>query len=184
MSFYKMAGCPPQGWLIEMRSSAMLEDLRVGPLLFHIKRNKLRWLRHLFQMPPRRFRWRHSGSVTPEGGAEEDLRHAGGTTSRNPEGRTGWPGSGHYVRKVLAGLLTEGSVARLHVGGRRWIILDLRLVLLKDYGFCQQMFCCLVRKKWLFVVFVFEVFGQSSCFDVCLGTLAVMITSHKTGAML
>uniref|UniRef100_A0AAY5KR82 Reverse transcriptase domain-containing protein n=1 Tax=Esox lucius TaxID=8010 RepID=A0AAY5KR82_ESOLU len=37
-----------------VRSSVTRDELRVEPLLLHIKRGQLRWLGHLFQMPPER----------------------------------------------------------------------------------------------------------------------------------
>ncbi len=37
-----------------VRSSVTREELRVEPLLLHIKRGQLRWLGHLFRMPPER----------------------------------------------------------------------------------------------------------------------------------
>ncbi len=56
-----------------VRSSVTREELRVEPLLLHIERGQLRWLGHLFRMPP--------------GGPGEDLGHAGETMS------PGWPGN-------------------------------------------------------------------------------------------
>ncbi|KAK3509747.1 hypothetical protein QTP70_008379 [Hemibagrus guttatus] len=48
--------CRVAGRLVRdrVRSSATREELGVEPLLLHIKRGQLRWLRHLFQMPPGR----------------------------------------------------------------------------------------------------------------------------------
>ncbi|KAI3362897.1 hypothetical protein L3Q82_011495 [Scortum barcoo] len=47
---------PPQGdWgslRDRVRSSVTREELGVEPLLLHIERSQLRWLGHLFQMPP------------------------------------------------------------------------------------------------------------------------------------
>ena len=37
-----------------VRSSVTREELGVQPLLLHIQRDQLRWIRHLFQMPPGR----------------------------------------------------------------------------------------------------------------------------------
>ncbi len=37
-----------------VRSSVTREDLRVEPLLLHIEKGQLRWLGHLFRMPPGR----------------------------------------------------------------------------------------------------------------------------------
>ncbi len=37
-----------------VRSSVTREELRVEPLLLHIERGQLRWLGHLFRMPPGR----------------------------------------------------------------------------------------------------------------------------------
>ncbi|GAA6078097.1 uncharacterized protein LOC111191400, partial [Tachysurus ichikawai] len=37
-----------------VRSSVTREELRVEPLLLHIERSQLRWLGHLFRMPPGR----------------------------------------------------------------------------------------------------------------------------------
>ncbi len=36
----------------KVRSSATREELRVEPLLLDIERSQVRWLRHLFRMPP------------------------------------------------------------------------------------------------------------------------------------
>ncbi len=54
-----------------VRSSVTREELRVEPLLLHVERSQLRWLGHLYQMPPGRL----PGKVD-----------AGGTMS------LGWPG--------------------------------------------------------------------------------------------
>ena len=40
-----------------VRSSVTREELRVEPLLLHIERSQLRWLGHLYQMPPGRLPW-------------------------------------------------------------------------------------------------------------------------------
>ena len=37
-----------------MRSSVTREELRVEPLLLHVTRSRLRWLGHLYRMPPGR----------------------------------------------------------------------------------------------------------------------------------
>ena len=37
-----------------VRSSVTREELRVEPLLLHIERSQLRWLGHLYRMPPGR----------------------------------------------------------------------------------------------------------------------------------
>ncbi len=70
-----------------VRSSVTREELRVEPLLLHIERGQLRWLGHLFRMPPGRlpgkvFRARPTGRRP-----REDLGHAGETMS------PGWPGN-------------------------------------------------------------------------------------------
>ncbi len=41
-----------------VRSSVTREELRVEPLLLHIERGQLRWLGHLFRMPPGRLPWK------------------------------------------------------------------------------------------------------------------------------
>ncbi|KAK3525946.1 hypothetical protein QTP70_011037 [Hemibagrus guttatus] len=52
MSFlHKVAGCSLRD---RVRSSVTREELGVEPLLLHIKRGQLRWLGHLFRMPPGR----------------------------------------------------------------------------------------------------------------------------------
>ncbi|KAI3361870.1 hypothetical protein L3Q82_002194 [Scortum barcoo] len=82
------------GWLgapleIGVRSSVTREELGVEPLLLRIERSQLRWLGHLFRMPPGRlprevFLGKH---VPPGGGLGEDPGHAGETMS------LGWPGN-------------------------------------------------------------------------------------------
>ncbi|KAK3549306.1 hypothetical protein QTP70_034533, partial [Hemibagrus guttatus] len=50
MSFLRrVVGCSLRD---RVRSSATREELGVEPLLLHIERGQLRWLRHLFRMPP------------------------------------------------------------------------------------------------------------------------------------
>ncbi|KAI3366505.1 hypothetical protein L3Q82_000635 [Scortum barcoo] len=50
MSFLRrVAGCSLRDMV---RSSVTQEELGVEPLLLHIERSQLRWLRHLFWMPP------------------------------------------------------------------------------------------------------------------------------------
>ncbi|KAK3534690.1 hypothetical protein QTP86_020345 [Hemibagrus guttatus] len=50
MSFlHRVAGCSLRD---RVRSSVTREELGVEPLLLHIERGQLRWLGHLFQMPP------------------------------------------------------------------------------------------------------------------------------------
>ncbi|KAK3573226.1 hypothetical protein QTP86_015140, partial [Hemibagrus guttatus] len=52
MSFLRrVAGCSLRD---RVRSSVTREELRVEPLLLHIERGQLRWLGHLFRMPPGR----------------------------------------------------------------------------------------------------------------------------------
>ncbi|KAK3515257.1 hypothetical protein QTP70_013021, partial [Hemibagrus guttatus] len=52
MSFLRrVAGCSLRD---RVRSSVTREELGVEPLLFHIERGQLRWLGHLFRMPPGR----------------------------------------------------------------------------------------------------------------------------------
>ncbi|KAK3529274.1 hypothetical protein QTP70_024827, partial [Hemibagrus guttatus] len=52
MSFLcRVAGCSLRD---RVRSSVTREELEVEPLLLHIKRGQLRWLGHLFRMPPGR----------------------------------------------------------------------------------------------------------------------------------
>ncbi|KAK3560032.1 hypothetical protein QTP86_033830, partial [Hemibagrus guttatus] len=52
MSFlHRVAGCSLRD---RVRSSVTQEELGVKPLLLHIERGQLRWLGHLFQMPPGR----------------------------------------------------------------------------------------------------------------------------------
>ncbi|KAK3535383.1 hypothetical protein QTP70_011279 [Hemibagrus guttatus] len=62
-----------------VRSSVTQEELGVEPLLLHIERGQLRWLGHLFRMPP--------GRLPGDGGPGEDPGHAGETMS------FGWPGN-------------------------------------------------------------------------------------------
>ncbi|KAL1263405.1 hypothetical protein QQF64_006144 [Cirrhinus molitorella] len=89
MSFLRrVAGCTLRD---RVRSSII--RLGVEPLLLHIKRSQLRWLRHLFWMPPGRL----PGEVflaCPTGRRSgEDPGHAGETISLSLPGNTfGSPG--------------------------------------------------------------------------------------------
>ncbi|KAI3369117.1 hypothetical protein L3Q82_025441 [Scortum barcoo] len=80
------------GWLgslkIGVRSSVTREELGVEPLLLRIERSQLRWLGHLFQMPPGRLP-REVFQACPTGRRplEEDPGHAGETMP------LGWPGN-------------------------------------------------------------------------------------------
>ncbi|MED6234421.1 hypothetical protein ATANTOWER_029593 [Ataeniobius toweri] len=72
-----------------VRSSAIWEDLRAELLLLHIERSQLKWLGHLFQMPPvpdasfgRCFRHIPLGE-----GQGDSSEHTGGTMS------VSWPGN-------------------------------------------------------------------------------------------
>lgn len=83
-------------------------------------------------------------------------------------------------------------MARPCVSGRKWINLNLKLVLLTYFSYCQQMFCCLGKIFYcqqnngllILVAKNKSVFSQPACLDKCLGKVAVMITCHKTGDML
>ena len=81
-----------------VRSSVTREELGVEPLLLHVQRSQLRWLGHLFWMPPGRL----PGEVVqaPGGGLGVDPGHAGGTMS------LGWPGnaSGSHRKSWRRGL--------------------------------------------------------------------------------
>ncbi|KAI3365769.1 hypothetical protein L3Q82_000704 [Scortum barcoo] len=70
-----------------VRSSVTREELGVEPLLLHIERSQLRWLGHLFRMPPGRLP-KEAFQACPTGRRprEEDPGHAGETMS------LGWPG--------------------------------------------------------------------------------------------
>ncbi|KAI3370284.1 hypothetical protein L3Q82_024458 [Scortum barcoo] len=64
------------------------EELGVEPLLLHIERSQLRWLGHLFRMPPGRLpRGGVPGMSHREEASGEDPGHAGETMS------LGWPGN-------------------------------------------------------------------------------------------
>ncbi|KAI3369738.1 hypothetical protein L3Q82_024404, partial [Scortum barcoo] len=83
-----------RGWLgrslrDKVRSSVTREELGVEePLLLHIERSQLRWLGHLFRMPPGRLpREVFQACPTSGGGPGEDPGHAGGTMSLS------WPGN-------------------------------------------------------------------------------------------
>lgn len=70
-----------RGFRNRMRSSATLEELRVELRLLYIERTRLRWLRHLYQMPldaslKRCFRY-----IPLEGDPREDPRQVGVTKS-------------------------------------------------------------------------------------------------------
>ncbi|KAK7889103.1 hypothetical protein WMY93_024663 [Mugilogobius chulae] len=64
-----------------VRCSVTREELGVEPLLLHIERGQLRWLGHLYRMPPGRLPGECSGHVPLGGGQGEDPGHAGGTMS-------------------------------------------------------------------------------------------------------
>ncbi|KAI3373071.1 hypothetical protein L3Q82_006415 [Scortum barcoo] len=79
---------PPQGgWALSLRdrvrSSVIREELESSqPLLLQIERSQLRWLGHLFRMPPGRLpREVFQACVPPGGGLGEDPGHAGETMS-------------------------------------------------------------------------------------------------------
>uniref|UniRef100_A0A8C6SA52 Estrogen receptor beta n=1 Tax=Neogobius melanostomus TaxID=47308 RepID=A0A8C6SA52_9GOBI len=67
-----------------VRSSVTREELGVESLLLHVERSQLRWLGHLFRMPPGcllvAFLGRCSRHVLLGGGLVEGPGHAGGTT--------------------------------------------------------------------------------------------------------
>ena len=69
-----------------VRSSVAWEELGVEPLLLHIERSKLRWLGHLYRMPPGRLLW-EVFLAPPGGDPTADPGHAGVTMS------LGWPGN-------------------------------------------------------------------------------------------
>ncbi|KAK7895384.1 hypothetical protein WMY93_020709 [Mugilogobius chulae] len=62
-----------------VRSSVTREELRVEPLLLHVKRSQLKWLGHLFRMPPGRLPGEVFRACPLGGDLEEDPGHAGGT---------------------------------------------------------------------------------------------------------
>ncbi|CAM4549683.1 unnamed protein product [Leuciscus chuanchicus] len=70
-----------------VRSSVTREELRAEPLLLHIMRDQLRWLWHLFRMPPGRLPGKVFRACPKAGSPGEDLGHAGWTMS------PGWPGN-------------------------------------------------------------------------------------------
>ena len=49
-----------------VRSSVTREELGVEPLLLHIERSQLRWLGHLFWMPPGRLPWEENPRKTQD----------------------------------------------------------------------------------------------------------------------
>ncbi|KAI3377434.1 hypothetical protein L3Q82_008412 [Scortum barcoo] len=106
---------PPQGgWLKRslrdrVRSSVIREELGVEPLLLRIERSQLRWLGHLFRMPPGRLpREVFQAGVPPGGGPGEDPGHAGETMS------LGWPGNASGIPpeelEEVSGISIIGSV--------------------------------------------------------------------------
>ncbi|KAI3355034.1 hypothetical protein L3Q82_017853, partial [Scortum barcoo] len=85
-----------------VRSSVTREELGVEPpLLLHIERSQLRWLGHLYRMPPGRMR--HVPPGGDPGKTQDTLGRiclsAGLATPRNPAGRAG--GSVWDIRQVL-----------------------------------------------------------------------------------
>ncbi len=107
-----------------VRSSVTREELRVEPLLLHIKKGQLRWLEHLFRMPPGRlpgkvFRARPTGR-RPRGRPR--------TRWRNYVSRLAWERIGvpqeeleevSREREIWASLLRLLPPPR--ISGRRWI---------------------------------------------------------------
>ncbi|KAI3352201.1 hypothetical protein L3Q82_005168 [Scortum barcoo] len=100
-----------------VRSSVTREELGVEPLLLRIERSQLRWLGHLFRMPPGRLpREVFQACPPPGGGLREDPGHAGETMS------LGWPGNASGSprkswRKCLGQVITGYSfciVTRQH----------------------------------------------------------------------
>ncbi|KAI3362885.1 hypothetical protein L3Q82_001925 [Scortum barcoo] len=94
-----------------VRSSVTREELGVEPLLLHIERSQLRWLGHLFRMPPGRlprevFQACPTGR-RPQGKTQDTLERlclsAGLGTPRGPPGEELEEVSG--VREVWASLL-------------------------------------------------------------------------------
>ncbi len=76
-----------------VRSSVTREELRVEPLLLHIERGQLRWLGHLFRMPPGRLPgkvfWARPTGRRPRGRPRTRCLPAGLGTPRCPPGRAG-----------------------------------------------------------------------------------------------
>ncbi|KAK3508838.1 hypothetical protein QTP70_009889 [Hemibagrus guttatus] len=93
-----------------LRSSVTREELGVEPLLLHIERGQLRWLGHLFQMPPgclpgEVYRACPTGKKAP-GKTQDTLERlcllAGLGTPRGPSGRAGgsvWGEGGHVQKR-------------------------------------------------------------------------------------
>ena len=107
---------------LRVRSSVTREELRVEPLLLHIERSQLSWLRHLYRMPPGSLpRW-CSWHTPPGGDLEKDPGHAGVTMS------LGWPGNALGAKGSVWG---EGSLGvpaqtaalatRPRISRRRWM---------------------------------------------------------------
>ncbi|KAK3517289.1 hypothetical protein QTP70_002930 [Hemibagrus guttatus] len=73
-----------------VRSSVTREELGVEPLLLHIERGQLRWLGHLFRMPPGRLPgevFREEAPGKPQDTLERLCVSAGLGTPRGPSGR-------------------------------------------------------------------------------------------------
>ncbi|KAK7913334.1 hypothetical protein WMY93_013545 [Mugilogobius chulae] len=78
-----------------VRSSVTREELGVEPLLLHVERGQLRWLGHLYRMPPGRLPGEVFRACPTGRRPREDPGHAGGTMSldwerpRDPPRRAG-----------------------------------------------------------------------------------------------
>ncbi|KAI3352014.1 hypothetical protein L3Q82_020839, partial [Scortum barcoo] len=123
--------------------SVIREELGVEPLLLRIERSQLRWLGHLFRMPP----WdaslgRCSRRVPPGGGLGEDPGHAGETMSLklawerlgDPPGRAGgsvWGEGGLGISAQTAASMTRSRTKRMKMDGwmdRQIIVLWLMMI--------------------------------------------------------
>ncbi|KAI3361768.1 hypothetical protein L3Q82_002111 [Scortum barcoo] len=94
-------------WRDRVRSSVTREELGVEPLLLRIERSQLRWLGHLFGMPPGRLpREVFQACPTGKEALGEDPGHAGETMS------LGWPGNASGCPPGRAGgsVWGEGSL--------------------------------------------------------------------------
>ncbi|KAK3571064.1 hypothetical protein QTP86_001311 [Hemibagrus guttatus] len=116
MSFLRrVAGCSLRD---RERRSVTQEELGVEPLLLHIKRGQLRWLRHLFRMPPGRLPGEAPGKTQDT--LERLCLSAGLGMPRGPSGRAGGsqtPNSTMAKTKELS-KDTRNKIVDLHQAGK------------------------------------------------------------------
>ncbi|KAI3370169.1 hypothetical protein L3Q82_024952 [Scortum barcoo] len=159
---------PSAGWLgaslrDRVRSSVTREELGVEPLLLRIERSQLRWLGHLFRMPPGRLpREVFQAYVPPGGGPGEDPGHAGETMSLSwlawerlgsPPGRAGgsvWGEGSLGISAQTAASATRSRTKRMKMDG--WM----------DSHQLLHMYMQYLGKKQVSSRFFMVIFGENS----------------------